>query len=559
MQIIKIGIFGGGISGMTVAHELINFTSDIIRFDVTIYESNENIGGLARTQRLKDDHYMPTETSWRGIGPFYYNFFKLLKKIPGPVENKSVYDTELSEKIQFILPLNNKSQENDKKNIDDAYNWFNRFTFMDKFYLGYSMLKYISSSDRRKDYENINVCEMMKSNMSSLGYETARSLLGPFAGLDPQTASFSHIAHFFEMQFIERFFPSAFGRAEWAVFKRPTSEAWLNPWKKHLQNLGVKFKLKHKLIKINFNDDLPIISNVYISNDNNNTMIKKSFDYYVMALNPFVMEHIISKSKILRNEPELKLFKSLTADGHHNQVSFIIGFEDKIQWTGIRTCIVLPESAFNISLYRQDELFHSDINLGDNIKSLWSGTSCIGYQPGIVFNKIVSECTKEEFFEEIVAQLYQSLQFNCMIKIANNGRDFKTFPIKKITTWDNWKFKYEPKWLTTIQNTTSRPSQKTSINNLILSGAHTKTTMDLYSMESAVESGIHSTNVILDYNFLNKIEVDLHLPPKELKCLQEFDNLLYKYHLPNIINVILILLILVVVIILIWIIKKRNT
>jgi hypothetical protein len=572
----NIGVFGGGIAGLTVAHQLIKRG-----FKVDVYESNPVLGGLARTERRIEDDGLPTETSWRGIGPFYYNFFNLLKEIPNKDRKKSLFDTELSDQIQFTLPLNKIngltsdgfSVINHQEEYNNAYNWLDRFTFFDKFYLFYNMFKYLSSDERRKTYQTINICEMMKKNMSTVGYQTARSLLGPFAGLDPQSASFSHIAHFFEMQIIEYIRPSKEGRGHWGVFKQPTSESWIEPWKLHLENLGVKFYLQHKLEKININSN--IVNSVNIL-DNQNQTTTKSFDYYVMAINPFIMQEIISKNKILSNDSQLKMFEQLTSDGPHIQVSFTIGFEDEIKWPGERTCVALPDSPFNISLYRQDELWHKDTDLGNNIKSLWSGTGCIGYQPGILFNKPVTQLKKDEFFQEVVAQIYSSEQFNSMIKLSFSGNSIESFPIKKISTWHSWKFvcesneellsnsepiseeiellsssepiseeiellsSSEPKWLTTINNSKFRPTAKTCIKNLVLSGAHTKTTMNLYSMESAVESGLNSTNVILDQCELEPVKVHLHLPPSQLKILQKIDNLLYKLGLPNVIDLILI-------------------
>ena len=71
----KISIIGAGISGLTVAHELIKKG-----FLVDIYEKDEEAGGMAKSKRTKNN--VPTEHSWRGYGPFYYNFFDIAKQIP---------------------------------------------------------------------------------------------------------------------------------------------------------------------------------------------------------------------------------------------------------------------------------------------------------------------------------------------------------------------------------------------------------------------------------------------------------------------------------------------
>ncbi len=71
----RIIIIGAGISGLTVAHELINKG-----FEVEIYEKNTVIGGMAKSIRVKNN--VPTEHSWRGYAPFYYNVYNIMKQIP---------------------------------------------------------------------------------------------------------------------------------------------------------------------------------------------------------------------------------------------------------------------------------------------------------------------------------------------------------------------------------------------------------------------------------------------------------------------------------------------
>ena len=73
---MNVNIYGAGISGLTVAHELVEKG-----FNVTVYDKNNIVGGMARSVREKGNN-MPTEHSWRGYGPFYYNSFDILDRIP---------------------------------------------------------------------------------------------------------------------------------------------------------------------------------------------------------------------------------------------------------------------------------------------------------------------------------------------------------------------------------------------------------------------------------------------------------------------------------------------
>ena len=79
----KIIIFGAGISGLTIAHELVEKG-----FNVEIYEKDSINGGMARS--FRDNNNIPTEHSWRGYGPFYKNLYDILNRIPLPNSNVNI-------------------------------------------------------------------------------------------------------------------------------------------------------------------------------------------------------------------------------------------------------------------------------------------------------------------------------------------------------------------------------------------------------------------------------------------------------------------------------------
>ena len=70
-------IFGAGVGGLTVAHELSKYPS---LFKVNIYELKDEVGGLARSQR--DAQGYATEYCWRVLFGFYHNVFRIMKEIP---------------------------------------------------------------------------------------------------------------------------------------------------------------------------------------------------------------------------------------------------------------------------------------------------------------------------------------------------------------------------------------------------------------------------------------------------------------------------------------------
>jgi uncharacterized protein with NAD-binding domain and iron-sulfur cluster len=72
-----IVIIGGGIAGLTAAHELVE-----LGYKITLLERNNIVGGLARTYQNKKDKTCPYEYSWRAYGKWYQNVYNIMKRIP---------------------------------------------------------------------------------------------------------------------------------------------------------------------------------------------------------------------------------------------------------------------------------------------------------------------------------------------------------------------------------------------------------------------------------------------------------------------------------------------
>ena len=110
----KIIIMGGGIGGLTVAHELIAYTKS--GYEIHVYERHDTIGGMARSSlKKRGDVLLPTEYCWRIYGPNYNNLREILKKIPLKHDmSKTVHDNlvDVSNYLiadqQSIIHMNNR-------------------------------------------------------------------------------------------------------------------------------------------------------------------------------------------------------------------------------------------------------------------------------------------------------------------------------------------------------------------------------------------------------------------------------------------------------------------
>ena len=529
----SIVIFGAGIAGLSAAHELVQ-----LGYTVSLYESTDQPGGFYRSSRLSEDN-MPSEYSWHGMGPWYHNTFDLMQKIPLN-EKGNLYDLALSRSIAFgIFPDTGKAQFYDEglKSIPKMFR-MNKWEFAKAAYL---MLKSWTSNNRSSiEYAKLNAAKTWKPLLKDETYKTWRSCFGPWIGSDWSKASLHTAGDFFRKQLTTK--PAHQHKADsdgpawkqgaedgWLLLKGPSSEYWFDPWVKHLQKNGVKFFYGKALTKLEFDGNS--VTAAFSGNE------KIQGDIYILAINPIILADVLNKTPALEMQEGLALFKPLIQDGPHTQVSFRLAFSEEIKFPRKRTAVVVSDSEFNITLFAVEQVWDKSVNLGNNIKSLWTGTSCISSVPGSIYHKPVNNCTKEEFIEEVKAQIFRCGALDELIKEANNGKGLKEFPLVKVEVWHEWDFSSKgigtihPKWVTTTNTQAYTPAQKTSVLNLFLAGAHTKTQAQVWSIEGAVESGRSAAKAIDD-----RVVVLNQYRPLWIRGLSLIDDILYTIKAPQLID-----------------------
>ena len=605
-----INIFGAGLSGLTIALELVQKG-----FDVSVYEKNNIAGGMARSVRTKDN--VPTEHSWRGYGPFYYNLFDVMKRIPfGNKEefsnnkeyeaeeiklhhtkkdlwvifNNQVYD--LSKFVEnhpggnIILKANNGKELKDLKEVweengvswhlnnnttlnvlkkhkigilkedfdiqNNTYNNLNhnkldfRFLFNEKNnkynkgikLIDYPNLVYILGKSYVTDLRKVNdfkilIEPILKKNMSKQTYHYLLDYIcGPGYGFDKNTISMGHFAYFVELN-------QNVKNDIWSTLNRPTNEGFIDPFVSYLKKLGVKFYFNHSLKKINFFQNK--IENCIVYDGIKD--IEINGQEYIMCLDPFTYSNILDNSNI--NEP-----KYLNLNTVNNQISFRLGFDKEIKFKDKYLGFVLIDSPYNITFYQADEHWvKTDLGMDGKIKSLWSGTLILPYNNGSKYNKSATQLNIDKLLEEIIYQIFESHDLKEIIQnqITKNNIIFR----EVFEDWyynDNLKMLQtkNKKWVNNAFNEEYRPNQNTKFKNLWVGGGHTKTSINIWSMEGAVESGKILSNLILNKYGKDNCYYFKHSSNNTIKFLKKIDNILYKFKLPNVLDLILFLIIFII-------------
>lgn len=635
----KVIIIGAGISGLTVAHELINKG-----FEVDIYEKNNIAGGMARSVRISNN--IPTEHSWRGYGPFYYNAFHIMKQIP--ISDKcvlesfqnnreftleevqqhttedslwTIYKNEVYDITEFIdehpggriimsaggkdleqawkdMGVNWHSNDShvlqhlgkykigklkssesfidkqktqysvydnlgkeiyfklfrDNLTLDDSRKIINTLDFRDIPFFMSKIIEFESSStERRKVYFKQPLLDFIRQLHPKSQIFVRDFINGPGLGMDWNTASFGHFAIVvgFSIRNMSICYNINCG-TYWRVMSKPTSEAWIEPWVSYLRKQGVKFHFNHQCHKINFQQNK--ISNIIILNNNNKTSnLLISGDEYIIATDPFTYQSILKNSSSQKNNFKNQLENLSKMNTINNQIGFVIGFNHKFKYKTPNDCFVLVDSSNNITFYPQDLHFCNNINLGKNIKSLWSGTCVISYQKGGLYNKSLTQLNIPELKKEILNQFMASKDLKYYIAKYNNGHQLTINDIETIEIFQDWEYNISTKrlksknskWVNTYYNEEHRLDQQTEFENMYVVGAHTKTSINVWSMESAVESGKIASNYILEKYGLELTYLFIQRSSILFRIFQWLDILLYALGLPNfnLIHVIFMLII----------------
>ena len=535
-------IFGGGLSGLTLAHELVKK-----QFKILIIEKDEELGGMARSNSHKN--LFPSEHSWRGYGPFYKNTFQLMKEIP--FYDSNVFNN-LAIPIEFYL-LHDEIQD---------YNA--SLSVKDRFILYYLGITYLFSDERKRYYFSYDIEPVLKKYLSNAGYNfIINYVVGPGYGMNKNELSMGHLFHFPVISRInksdhththgnENEPQSGKGKHEgkhnghythhstddWHVMNGPTSDVWINPWVKYLKDNGVAILINTELVRINHEENH--ISSVEIKLKQYGTVQRLHAKEYILSMNPFNTVDVLKNSKMpnLHND-----FKLLTYNTKSKQISFRIGINKEIKYPIRNIAFVMNDSEFNITWYPQEKHWKNK----PPIESLWSGTIIDFERKGTLFNKNAEHLENEKLKAEIIYQILRSKSFQSLI-YNNNGFYINKKDIEYIEIWYEWSFingnqeQTNKKWVNNIHNEKFRPSQKTEYDNLFLSGAHTKTTINIWSMEGAIESGKITANHILDKYHISNVEYYKHDFPLYIKLIQHIDNFFYKLYLPNILTLLLILI-----------------
>jgi uncharacterized protein with NAD-binding domain and iron-sulfur cluster len=272
----KVIIIGGGVAGMSAAHELIERD-----FEVQVFERKIRLpGGKARSVPVPDKdagvnyNPLPGEHGFRFFPGFYKHVIDTMQRIPFPGNKNGVFDNlvpaphvMLARKgfDPIIMPDRFPRSFQDFKLTLNAFHEKTGLTADDKeFFAGKVWQLMTSCYERREnDYERLGWWEFTGAEGRSQAYADllAKGLTRTLVAARAQTASTKTGGDIFLQLMFNMANPSV---ATDRILNGPTNDRWLHPWLEYLIGKGVDYRFLSDVVKIDCDIDNKKISGVWV-------------------------------------------------------------------------------------------------------------------------------------------------------------------------------------------------------------------------------------------------------------------------------------------------------
>ncbi|MFC6716142.1 FAD-dependent oxidoreductase [Natrialbaceae archaeon GCM10025810] len=499
---IDVAVIGGGIAGLTAAHELAERG-----FDVTVFEANARFGGKSRSIPIATDATGPRlsgEHGFRFFPAFYRHVIDTMARIPDG--DCAVADHLVETEATLIAGVDRPNRIAATNAPSSIRGWLEalRPAFAEDLpardvrFLLERLLYLLTACDERRENEldDVSWWEFVDADRRSpefrdrLAYAT-QSLVA----LRPRQGSARTIGTIYLQLLFGQLDPT---RPTERILNAPTSEAWIDPWLRHLEALGVDLRPGSQVRSLSFDgrriDGLILADGRAVAADD-----------YVLAVPVDVAPSFVTP-ELGRAAPELARIERLRT-AWMNGIQFFLS--EDVELT--RGHQVYADSPWALTSISQRQFWtergpaveaESETEAGDRdaIEGVLSVIASDWETQGILYGKPAKSCTREEIAWEIWTQLKVHLNESGLESDEPLSDEALVgwFLDPAIVETSGGVENRSPLLINTVGSLENRPPADVGVENLALAGDYVRTNSDLASMESANEAGRRAANAILD-------------------------------------------------------------
>jgi geranylgeranyl pyrophosphate synthase/uncharacterized protein with NAD-binding domain and iron-sulfur cluster len=513
----RVVVLGGGIAGMTAAHEL-----GERGFEVVVLERRDTAGGKARSiygapsalgpgvERYYESTtaWAPGEHGFRFFPGFYKHVPDSMRRIPAG-EGRCVADalvpttrvgiTQYGQPV-FELPARFPRSPSDALTVLGdllvAFSPLTGLTPEDLALFGARIWQILTSCAERRfgEYESISWWAFTDAESRSEGYQKllATGITRSLVAAKAKLASTRTIGNIFVQLMLDILDPIV--ETTDRVLDGPTTDVWIEPWRRWIESLGGDYRTCAEVTQIRC--DGSRITGVVAERDGRAELVEG--DYYVCAL-PVERAEPLMIPEILAADPSLASMKALSSNVEWmNGVQFYL-FRDVPMLHGHMIHIDTPWALTSISqvqFWRPDWI---DRYIGDvEFNGILSVDISDWDTPGLN-GRIGEACSPEEVAAEVWEELKQSVNGGGEVLSDDNLAGWFLDPgIVPDSARHGRLANLEPLLVNYVDTWDLRPEAVTAIPNFFLAADYVRTYTDLATMEAANEGARRAVNGILE-------------------------------------------------------------
>ncbi|GGV01414.1 phytoene dehydrogenase [Actinomadura cremea] len=500
----RVAVFGGGMGGLTVAHELAERG-----FQVTVYE-RKAWGGKCRSMPVPGTgaggrQPLPGEHGFRFFPGFYQNLPDTMSRIPlqggGNAAANLVDGSEVAafyNGTKFVLPargsiIGTLSPDSLLTFLKTGLDVFGKVPAWEVGYFLQKMIAFVTSGPERrlKQWEHMSFAQYVHAEKMSKEYNEllVDMFTSTLVAAKPDKAG----AHTMG-KMAEAWVYSTLGlggyKAPDRVLNAPTNEALIDPWMAHLRTLGVQFQADATLTGLSVANGR--ISGARVEGAGGTTAVEA--DHYVLAV-PVERAVPLLDDAVLAADPSLRSLRELTTDWMNG---IMIYLRQPISLAkGHVAYTAQPWALTSISqeqFWKKDfRATYGDGQVGECLSidiSAWD-------RKGVLYGKTARECTHEQIFNEVVAQIRRALPWGGVLL---NDLNIHSYFIDPAITGNGTPqvANDEPLLINRPGSWYHRPEATTALPNLFIASDYVRADINLATMEAANEAGRKAANAILD-------------------------------------------------------------
>ncbi|MFD5086544.1 FAD-dependent oxidoreductase [Kitasatospora sp. NPDC058406] len=533
-------VLGGGVAGLTAAMELAERG-----FEVTVVEPS-GWGGKARSASVPGTGTggrldLPSEHGFRFFPGFYQSLPDTMRRIPLEGSSSGV-EGNLREAPQMLSARSGRIGET-VADVSQATGPRTPLQILrargmrlgaegelneELLYFANRMLVYMTSSAERRlgQWERTSWWDFTAADGASEEYRKV-CVVGATRTVVAARAEVGS-AHTVG-GFLEAFGYGFLGRGEAQaadrVLNAPTSTAWIDPWVRHLERLGVRLELGWRVERLRVRGRA-VVGAVLRGPGTRRRDVDA--DWYVCAL-PVDRIGALLERGLAEADPELKKTAGLRTD-------WMVGLQFYLtEPTPItRGHVIYQDSPWALTSISQAQFWDTDFRAtyGDGTVADCLSVDISSWDtPGILYGKPARECTRAEVVAEVWAQLSDALD-DGRRRSLHEGllHSWHLDPAVRNLDGPGPATNDEALLINTTGSWELRPTAETAAVNLFMAGDFVRCPVNLATMEGANQSGRAATNALLRAAGHGGEPAVVHAlyEAEELRRLKEVDAALYR-------------------------------